>query len=199
MGHFRRPPLSGKSTHCRKQRVPGFDPCTALQTMIEIAPNASTEIVFFLGETASKATSLALMAKYRTADLEGVLADVKHFWDETLSTVQVKTPDRSMDILLNGWLPYQVLACRLWARAAFYQASGAYGFRDQLQDVMAINVLKPDETRAHILRAAARQFSEGDVQHWWLPETGRGIRSRISDDRIWLPYAVAPLCRAFGG
>ena len=107
------------------------------------------------------------------------------------SAVQINTPDRAMDVLMNRWLLYQTLACRVWARAAFYQASGAYGFRDQLQDVMALTVSRPQITRARILRAAARQFVEGDVQHWWLPATGQGVRTRIADDRIWLPYVTA--------
>jgi cyclic beta-1,2-glucan synthetase len=169
----------------------GFDPCGALQTRIELGPNGVTEIIFFLGDSATKADAHSLITHYRTADLDAVFSEITSFWDDTLGAVQVKTPDRSMDILINRWLLYQTLACRLWARSAFYQASGAYGFRDQLQDGLALAVSKPEVTREHLLRAAARQFLEGDVQHWWLPHSGQGLRTRISDDRIWLPYVAA--------
>jgi cyclic beta-1,2-glucan synthetase len=169
----------------------GLDPCGALQTRLEVEANSAVEVVLFLGESATDSEAQSLIKKYRAADLEAVFNEVVRLWDDTLGSVQVTTPDRSMDILLNRWLLYQTLACRVWARAAFYQASGAFGFRDQLQDVMALNVSKPAVAREHLLRAAARQFIEGDVQHWWLPVSGRGIRTRVSDDRVWLPYAVA--------
>ena len=174
------------------QRVgAGLDPCCALQTPLELEPGGTAEIVFFLGEAATAADAQSLIARYRAADLDAVLREVIAYWDDLLGTLQVKTPDRSMDIMLNRWMLYQTLACRVWARAAFYQASGAYGFRDQLQDGTALALSRPEMTRAHLLRAAARQFVEGDVQHWWLPPSGQGVRTRISDDRIWLAYAAA--------
>ncbi len=169
----------------------GFDPCGVLQTEVELAANRSIELVFFLGEATSAEEASALIERYRSADLDGVLADVRRHWDELLGAVQVKTPDRSLDIMLNGWLLYQTLACRIWARSAFYQASGAYGFRDQLQDVMALTPARPAIARDHLLRAAGRQFVEGDVQHWWLPHNGIGVRTRIADDRVWLPFVAA--------
>ena len=169
----------------------GLDPCAALQTTIEIAPNGVVEIVFFLGDAPDETEAQSLIARYRETDLDAVLSDVRRFWDETVGTVQVKTPDRSMDIMLNGWLTYQTLACRVWARSGFYQASGAYGFRDQLQDCMALATVRPSITRDHLLKAAGRQFVEGDVQHWWLPHSGQGVRTRISDDRVWLAFAAA--------
>jgi cyclic beta-1,2-glucan synthetase len=169
----------------------GFDPCGALQTRFELQPGEEAEVVLFLGQEASKDEALASIRKYRVLDLDAVLKAVTDFWDETLGAVQVKTPDRSMDVILNGWLLYQTLACRLWARTAFYQASGAWGYRDQLQDVMALCVARPRVAREHILRAASRQFEAGDVQHWWLPVTHQGIKTRVSDDRIWLPFVLA--------
>ena len=131
-------------------------------------------------------------------DLDSVLEAVTAHWDAVLGTVQVETPDRAMDIMLNGWLLYQTIACRLWARSAFYQASGAYGFRDQLQDGMALSLVDPATTRRHLLRAASRQFAEGDVQHWWLPHSGQGVRTRISDDRVWLAFAAATYIASSG-
>ena len=131
-----------------------------------------------------------LVRRVRAAEHETTLREVMSYWDDVQGTIQVRTPDRSLDIMVNHWLIYQTLACRFWARSAFYQAGGAYGFRDQLQDVVALVTAKRDLTREHLLRAAARQFIEGDVQHWWHPPSGRGVRTRISDDRVWLPYAV---------
>ncbi|MFZ1413509.1 MAG: glucoamylase family protein [Defluviicoccus sp.] len=176
----------------------GLDPCGVLRTTVELPANAGIEIVFLLGEGASAEDARTVITRYRAADLDAVRLEVARYWDAVLGAVQVNTPDRSMDIMLNGWLLYQTLACRLWARSAFYQASGAYGFRDQLQDGMALTTASPVTTRDHLLRAAARQFVEGDVQHWWLPHSGLGVRTRISDDRIWLAYAVAHYVETVG-
>ncbi len=177
---------------------PGLDPCAALQRRIVLAPGQRAEVVFLLGQCASAAQAQALIVATREKDLDQVLAEAKRGWSELLTTVQVKTPDRAMDILLNGWLLYQTLVCRIWARAGFYQASGAYGFRDQLQDGMALASIRPEMTRAHLLRAAARQFVQGDVQHWWLPQSGQGVRTRISDDRVWLAHCVMHYVKTSG-
>ncbi len=176
-------PLSGRAGA-------GLDPCAALQTTVVLPPGASTTVDFLLGETSNRDEAIALITRYRGLDLAQVLAEVTSQWDRLLLTIQVTTPDRSVDLMLNRWLLYQTLACRVWARTAFYQASGAYGFRDQLQDVMALVPASAPLAREQILRAAGRQFVEGDVQHWWHPTTGRGIRTRISDDLLWLPYVV---------
>src|SRR5262245_38905948 len=164
----------------------GLDPCGVLQARVELRAGERSEIVCFLGQAGSSEEARSLIARYRSADLDEVFRAVEKQWDDILGKVQVKTPDRSLDILLNRWLLYQTLSCRLWARSAFYQAGGAYGFRDQLQDGMALAVAQPALLREHLLRAASRQFTPGDVQHWWLPGSGRGVRTRISDDGIWL-------------
>ena len=175
-----------------------LDPCAALQTLVELRAGGEAEVVFFLGQTANKEQAQDLLRQYRKKDLDQVLLDVTTRWDEILDTVQITTPDRALDLLANRWLLYQTLSCRVWAKAGFYQLSGAYGFRDQLQDVIALITIRRDIARDHILRAAGRQFSAGDVQHWWHPPSGRGVRTRISDDRLWLPYTVVQFIEATG-
>ena len=182
-----------------KQRAgAGLDPCAALEAVIELEANERVEIVFLLGQGNDRAHAVELVQRYRAIETASAFSKVKQSWEQVLSKVQVKTPDRELDLMLNRWLLYQTLSCRMWARAAFYQAGGAFGFRDQLQDSMALAVARPDLTRAHLLRAAARQFGEGDVQHWWHPPSGRGVRTRFSDDRVWLPYAVAHYIKVSG-
>jgi cyclic beta-1,2-glucan synthetase len=177
---------------------PGLDPCGAQQTEISLAAGQATEIVLLLGWAEGRDAARALIARYRTADLKAGFDAVKAYWDETLTHIQIKTPDPAMDLLVNRWLLYQTLSCRVWGRAGFYQASGAFGFRDQLQDGMALCHSQPALVREHLLRAAGRQFHEGDVQHWWLPESGKGVRSRISDDKAWLAYTAAHYLEATG-
>jgi cyclic beta-1,2-glucan synthetase len=197
-GMLDRPAALVGATRLTNQVGGGLDACGALQARVELESDGTEEIVLFLGQTETKAEALSLIKRYRTADLDGVFNAATGIWNDVLGSIQIKTPDRAMDVLINRWLLYQTLACRVWARAAFYQASGAYGFRDQLQDVMALTISKPQITRKHLLRAAARQFVEGDVQHWWLPPSGQGVRTRISDDRLWLPYATAQYIEVTG-
>ncbi len=170
----------------------GLDPAAALQLEITLDRGAHTEVVFLLGEAATIEEARDILSRYQTPEqVDRALTTTRNSWDTTLGALQVRTPILSTDFLLNRWLPYQALSCRFWGRTAFYQSSGAFGFRDQLQDCLAFVYARPEFTRAHILRAAARQFNEGDVQHWWHPDTGMGVRTLCSDDLLWLPFAVA--------
>jgi cyclic beta-1,2-glucan synthetase len=164
---------------------------SAAVVVVELAPGADRELVFLLGEGSDRAAAERLVDRYRECDFDGVLAETGETWSSVLGPLRVETPQHSLDLLVNRCLPYQVLACRLWARTGFYQASGAFGFRDQLQDIGALCIARPDLARAHILLTASRQFEEGDAQHWWLPPSGKGVRTRIVDDRLWLPFTVA--------
>src|SRR6266446_6812762 len=177
----------------------GLDPCAALQVVVEIDPGQTTEITFLLGQADDEQKARALVDRFRDpANVEAAFQETRCWWDRLLSTVEVETPELSTNFLLNRWLLYQTLSCRVWGRSALYQSSGAYGFRDQLQDVMALVHTAPEIAREHILRAAARQFVEGDVQHWWHPESGAGVRTRISDDLLWLPFVTAHYVRTTG-
>jgi cellobiose phosphorylase len=170
---------------------PALDPCAALSTPILLAPGQTEEVVFVMGQADTLARVRQLAASYTVSGrAEEVLQEVQRLWDRILGAVQVSTPDAGLDLMVNRWLPYQVLACRVWGRSGFYQSGGAYGFRDQLQDVMALVSSAPEEARAQILRSAGRQFEEGDVQHWWHPPAGRGVRTRMTDDLYFLPLVV---------
>ncbi len=174
----------------------GYDPCAVLQVDIRIEPGEEQALIFLLGQAADTGAARELIRRYSTVrSVAGALEATKSWWDGLLGTVQVKTPDLAVDLLLNRWLLYQTLSCRIWARSAFYQSGGAYGFRDQLQDVMALAYTSPQTVRDQLLRAASRQFPEGDVQHWWHPPRGAGVRTRISDDLLWLPLVTAHYVR----
>ncbi len=174
----------------------GFDPCAGLQATINLAPGERAEICCMLGQARSLKQVHDLVLAYREDQApETALRETQAWWDHRLGSIRVQTPELATDFLVNRWLPYQNLACRIWGRSAFYQSGGAFGFRDQLQDVMALLYADPALAREHILLAASRQFEEGDVQHWWHPPRGEGIRSRISDDLLWLPFTVAQYLR----
>ena len=173
------------------QTGPLYDTCGAVQTKLILEPGAEQTIYILLGAEHSRDAAVKLAKKYYQFQVcDQALEHVREFWDGVLEQISVSTPCPEMDLLVNGWLLYQALGCRMWARSAFYQAGGAYGFRDQLQDSLALLHSRPDLTRAQILLHAAHQYEEGDVQHWWHEETQRGIRTRFSDDLMWLPYAV---------
>lgn len=177
----------------------GLDPCMAMQAAIELADGQEHEIAFTFGSGRDPADARALVGRFRgTGAARSALEGVWAFWNRSLGAVHVQTPDPALNFLTNGWLLYQVLACRIWARSGFYQSGGAYGFRDQLQDTMALVHNEPAILREQLLRSASRQFKDGDVQHWWHPPGGRGVRTRISDDYLWLPYATCRYIAALG-
>src|SRR5262249_16742218 len=171
----------------------GLDPCAAIQTSLTLAPGEAREVIFVLGQAGNATRAGQRATRYRSADVvRQAFDDVRGYWDRVLGAIQVETPDPAMDLLVNRWLLYQVLSCRFWGRTAFYQSGGAYGFRDQLQDAMALAYGAPGEARAHLLRSAARQFVEGDVQHWWHPPRRQPVRTPCSDAYLGLPFVVHP-------
>ncbi len=171
-----------------------LDPCAAIQVNFELDDGQNHETIFRLGVTGRRGADDAsnTVKNFRGSTIaQSILNEVQKYWHKTLGTIQVETPDQSLNILTNGWLLYQTISCRLWARNGYYQSGGAFGFRDQLQDTMSLVYAQPDLVRQHLLLCASRQFQEGDVQHWWHPPSGRGVRTQCSDDYLWLPLAVS--------
>lgn len=177
----------------------GIDPCAALQIKFDLLDSGEKEIIFLIGSDADTSAARRLIWKFTDSDaVAQALEQVKEYWIQTTTAIQIKTPDEGLNILTNSWLIYQTLACRVFARSGFYQSGGAFGFRDQLQDVLALLHTKPNIAREQILLSASRQFPEGDVQHWWHPPEGRGVRTHCSDDLLWLPFVVAKYITATG-
>ena len=192
-------PAALQFVHLSGRAGPGLDACGAIQVRMAVKPGATAEAIFILGEGTDEESARSLIAKYRKTDtVEAELQHIRQLWDGRLAAVEVRTPDAAMDLLVNRWLAYQTLSCRVHARSAFYQSGGAFGFRDQLQDVLAVLQFAPELAREHILRAASRQFPEGDVQHWWHEPGGEGVRTRIQDDRLWLVYAAMEYAKVTG-
>ena len=185
-------PDSLNQAHLDNQCGSGLDPCGVLQVTISLLPGEDRDVVFMLGQASTTDAAIRIIDRYKDlAVVQDELRAVVERWDRLLGTLEVHSPTPTIDFLLNRWLVYQALSCRIWGRSAVYQSSGALGFRDQLQDCLALIYSSPDVTRAHILRAAAHQFEEGDVQHWWHQDLGLGVRTRCSDDLLWLPWTVA--------
>ena len=177
---------------------PGLDPCAAVQLHVDLPVGQEEEVCFILGQGPDRAAALELSQRYRDPDaIEAAWTATREAWRSRVDSISVHTPDAALNVILP-WLLYQTLSCRIWGRSAVYQSSGAYGFRDQLQDVMALVHTRPDLTRQHILRAAGHQFEAGDVLHWWHPPSGRGVRTRFADDLLWLPFVVAQYVQATG-
>lgn len=175
----------------------GYDSCGAIQVSVAIEPSECKTILFGLGQDSDRNEIHRIRNKYRNVSLAGIeLAKVKEYWNSILGTIQVQTKDKAIDYLVNGWLLYQTISCRINARAAFYQCGGAYGYRDQLQDTLSLVFTNPEALRKQIIISCSRQFEEGDVQHWWHPPMGIGVRTRITDDLLWLPYATAAYIRS---
>jgi len=177
----------------------GFDPCGAMQIQVRLEAGETAEMVFVMGMAKSHDEAVERANQFKSVEkAKEALAQVQFFWQEKLQIIEVKTPDSTMNIMLNGWLQYQVISCRMWARTSIYQAGGAYGFRDQLQDCLSLLTTWPAMARAQIVKHAGHQFEEGDVLHWWHEPAGKGTRTRISDDFLWLPYVCAEYSRITG-